>query len=81
MTQAMEEVSQAVREELAARYGSLKAALREELTPLISHLDEQLTGIDRLFDASRREMRRIHRDNDFRFLEVIPDAEAWYQSI
>ena len=58
-------MSQAVRDELSARYARSTAALAEDLTPLMQLLDEEMTSLASQLRAAQRQLNRFYRRNPY----------------
>ncbi|XP_076436385.1 uncharacterized protein LOC143275928 [Babylonia areolata] len=63
--QTVKSVSDAVREELAARYSRSAAALAEDLTPLVDLLHSEMNEVASQLQTLRRQLNRFYRRHPF----------------
>ena len=61
----MKSVSDAVRDELSARYTRSAEALVEDLTPLMQLVDNEMALVSSQLNAVRRQLNRFYRRNPY----------------
>ncbi|GFO07586.1 apolipophorin [Plakobranchus ocellatus] len=81
MTQTMEELSQAVSEEIVGKYKDITEAFNEEVRPLIDELDNELQVIVRQLYKLSRSLRKAQEDNDFYIQDMNPTIKKAYRDI
>ena len=62
---SVKSVSDAVREELSARYSRSAAALAEDLTPLMELLENEMNAVSAQLNSLRRQLHRFYRRNPY----------------
>ena len=63
--EGLKSVSDAVRDELSARYARSAQALAEDLTPLMQLLDDEMTTLSTQLSTVRRQLHRFYRRNPY----------------